>query len=78
MVKHTLTNCLTVFDHFVGLELKVLEAKFGDNLLSHDEQKSSPYILNHKTKLLVHIQSYLTTEDKFIPGHVRVVQKFKM
>ena len=24
MVKHTQTNCLNVFDHFVGLELKWL------------------------------------------------------
>ena len=40
MVKHTKkfvdklpTNCLIVFDHFVGLALKGLEAKFTDDSL---------------------------------------------
>ena len=40
MVKHTQTirrlqptNCLSVFDHFVGFALKRLEAKSGDYLL---------------------------------------------
>ena len=53
-----LTNCLSVFDHFVGLALKGLNKKvvtkyFTDNEMTHVEMKQKNTILFFPAQVLV-------------------------
>ena len=60
MVKLTqIHSCLSVFDHFVGLGLKRLEAKFGDDLLVCSSQQTFKSMTKLLSNILAHFRQVL-------------------